>query len=42
LMRNGKVQADGRKIDLLEPEQISELFGIPVEITRRDGYYHVW
>jgi iron complex transport system ATP-binding protein len=42
LMRNGKVQEDGRKADLLEPEQISKLFGIPVEITRRDGYYHVW
>jgi iron complex transport system ATP-binding protein len=42
LMRNGKIQADGRKEDLLETEQISRLFGIRVEITRRDGYYHLW
>jgi iron complex transport system ATP-binding protein len=42
LMRNGRVQADGRKQDLLEPEQISRLFGIHVDITRRDGYYHLW
>jgi iron complex transport system ATP-binding protein len=42
LMRKGRVQADGRKVDLLEPERISRLFGVPVEITRRDGYYHVW
>jgi len=42
LMRNGRVQADGRKEDLLEPEQISRLFGIRVDITRRDGYYHLW
>ena len=42
LMRNGRVQADGRKEELLVPEQISRLFGIPVDITRRDGYYHVW
>src|SRR5216684_4702079 len=42
LMRTGKVQADGRKEDLLEPQQISRLFGIPVEITRSDGYYHLW
>jgi iron complex transport system ATP-binding protein len=42
LMRNGRIQADGRKEDLLEPEQISHLFGIRVEITRSDGYYHLW
>jgi iron complex transport system ATP-binding protein len=42
LMRKGKVQADGRKADLLEPKQISNLFGIQVDITRRDGYYHLW
>ena len=41
-MRNGKVKADGRKADLLEPKQISDLFGIQVDITRRDGYYHLW
>jgi iron complex transport system ATP-binding protein len=42
LMRNGKIQADGPKKDLLNPKEISGLFGIPVEITRRDGYYHLW
>jgi len=42
LMRNGKIQADGKKKDLLNPEEISRLFGIPVDITRRDGYYHLW
>ncbi len=42
LMRNGKIQADGKKEELLETNQISRLFGIPVEITRRDGYYHLW
>jgi iron complex transport system ATP-binding protein len=42
LMRNGKIQADGQKKDLLNQEEISRLFGIPVDITRRDGYYHLW
>ena len=42
LMRNGKIQADGQKKDLLNPEEISRLFGISVDITRRDGYYHLW
>ncbi len=42
LMRAGKILADGRKEELLEPGQISRLFGIRVEVTRRDGYYHLW
>jgi iron complex transport system ATP-binding protein len=42
LMKDRKIQADGQKKDLLNPEEISRLFGIPVDITRRDGYYHLW
>jgi iron complex transport system ATP-binding protein len=42
LMRKGKIQADGPKKDLLNPEEISHLFGIKLDITRRDGYYHLW
>jgi len=42
LMRNGKVLADGQKKDLLNPEEVSRLFGLRVEITQRDGYYHLW
>jgi iron complex transport system ATP-binding protein len=42
LMRRGKIQADGKKEDLLESEQISRLFGLHVDVTRRDGYYHLW
>ncbi|HEX4642491.1 MAG TPA: ATP-binding cassette domain-containing protein [Candidatus Acidoferrales bacterium] len=42
LMRGGKIQADGRKTDLLNPAELSRLFSLPVEITQRDGYYHLW
>lgn len=42
LMRNGKVQADGMKKDLLNAKELSRLFSIKVDITRRDGYYHLW
>jgi len=42
LMRSGKIQADGRKTDLLNPQELTRVFGIPVDITRRDGYYHLW
>jgi iron complex transport system ATP-binding protein len=42
LLKNGRVFADGEKVDLLTTERIGELFGVPVEIGRRDGYYHLW
>jgi len=42
LMREGRVLADGRKDELLVEDRMSKLFGYPVEIIRRDGYYHIW
>jgi len=41
LLRNGRVFADGGKAELLTTERLSELFGLPVELTQRDGYYHL-
>jgi iron complex transport system ATP-binding protein len=41
-LRGGRVFADGRKSDLLTAETLSELFGLPVELTRRDEYYQIW
>lgn len=42
LLRKGRVFADGAKSELLTTERLSELFGLPVEVARRDGYYHLW
>lgn len=42
LMRQGRVLADGRKEELLTPDHMSKLFGYPVEIALRHGYYHIW
>jgi len=42
LLRQGRVFADGAKSELLTTERLSELFGLPVELARRDGYYHLW
>jgi iron complex transport system ATP-binding protein len=42
LMRDGRILADGRKEELLSAEQLSKLFRMPVDISKRDGYYHVW
>jgi iron complex transport system ATP-binding protein len=42
LLKNGRICADGEKAGLLTGEHLSALFGLPVEIARRDGYYHLW
>jgi len=42
LMRDGRVAGDGRKEDLLTAAQLSHLFGVAVEIARKDGHYHLW
>ena len=41
LFRNGKVHRDGPKEEILQAGPLSDLFGIPVEVLERDGYYHV-
>ncbi len=41
LIRDGRVFRDGSKRDLLEPATLNGLFGIPVEVLERSGYYHV-
>lgn len=41
LMREGRVYRDGPKETVLEAGPLSELFGIPVEVLERGGYYHV-
>jgi len=42
LMSDGRIVADGRKHEILEPARLSRVFGLEVEMARRDGYYHVW
>ena len=42
LMRRGEVVADGTKEEVLKIEQLSALFGITVEMVRRNGHYHLW
>lgn len=41
LIRGGQVFCDGPKERMLRPEPLGELFGIPVEVQERGGYYHV-
>jgi iron complex transport system ATP-binding protein len=42
LLREGRVFADGAKASLLTEDRLSELFGLPLELAQRDGYYHLW
>ena len=42
LMDRGNVVKDGTKADVLTAANLSELFGIPVELAERDGYYNCW
>jgi iron complex transport system ATP-binding protein len=41
LMRDGRVHLDGSKEEVLTAKPLTDLFGIPVEVLERDGYYHV-
>jgi iron complex transport system ATP-binding protein len=41
LLRQGRVFADGGKDEILTTERLTQLFGLPVELSRRDGYYHL-
>lgn len=41
LMANGRIVADGPKEEVLQGERLSKLFGVSVELSRRDGYYNI-
>jgi iron complex transport system ATP-binding protein len=42
LMRGGQIAADGQKEETLTAAALKDLFGVEVELARRDGYYHLW
>jgi iron complex transport system ATP-binding protein len=42
LLREGRVVADGPKDEVLSAARLTELFGVPVQMSRRDGYCHLY
>ena len=42
LMENGAILADGAKAAMLDQQRLSALFGLPLELAERDGYYNLW
>jgi iron complex transport system ATP-binding protein len=41
LMANGRIAADGPKEEVLQAESLGKLFGLKVDLARRDGYYSI-
>ena len=42
LMHAGRIVADGTTATILTSQRLTELFGLPINVGRHDGYYHVW
>jgi iron complex transport system ATP-binding protein len=42
LMSRGRILADGPKEEVLKVERLAALFGVKVEIARRNGHYMLW
>ena len=42
MMRDGRIIADGPKLDLLTAARLGALFGTQVELAERDGFYNAW
>lgn len=42
LLAHGAVAGDGPKEEMLTSTRLSEVFRAPLEIYKRDGYYHAW
>jgi iron complex transport system ATP-binding protein len=42
LLSRGRVVADGPKGEILQVDRLAALFGVNVEMARRDGNYHLW
>ncbi len=42
LLKDGRIVRDGPKAEVLTAPALSDLFGTPVEIVHRRGFYHLW
>jgi iron complex transport system ATP-binding protein len=42
LMDRGRIVADGPTRKVLVASRLSSLFGLPLELSERDGYYNLW
>jgi iron complex transport system ATP-binding protein len=42
LMQSGHILADGPTREILTPSRLSALFGLPLDLAERNGYYNLW
>jgi iron complex transport system ATP-binding protein len=42
LLKDGRIVKDGPKAEVLTTEALSELYGVPIEVSERSGYYQWW
>jgi iron complex transport system ATP-binding protein len=42
MMRDGRIVADGEKGELLTEAKLGDLFGRPITLTERAGYWNAW
>ena len=42
LLKNGRIYADGPKDDVLADDMLSQVYGTPIEVEAKDGYYNCW
>jgi iron complex transport system ATP-binding protein len=42
LMKEGRVFGDGPKPAMLREDRLGALFGLPVTLEQREGYFHLW
>jgi iron complex transport system ATP-binding protein len=41
LLKGGRVVGDGRKLEMLTSERVSELFGVGLRVTERNGHFSI-
>lgn len=42
LLKEGRVWRDGVKTEVLTEQGLAEVFGVPVQISKSDGFYRAW
>jgi iron complex transport system ATP-binding protein len=42
LLKNGQIVLDGPKRDVLTTAALADLYGVPIEVSERGGYYQWW
>jgi iron complex transport system ATP-binding protein len=42
LISGGRIAADGAKAEILTAARLSALFGLPLDLTERNGHYNLW